>query len=486
MARGYKAPSGRRIRPGDVGLLPETVLSEIMLIEGIDDSGVNPITLETYQGAYLSSARRFRCIEKSRQMGFSWIFAGEGVARATLRENYTGVFISYNHDDAKEKIRYARQIAENVPAEFRKRIVEDSKTHLAFEGKHGVSRLVSLPCRAPRGKGGDIWLDEFAHYIDDTKIYAGSTALIARVPDAQLTICSTPAGRRGTFWAIACQETDQRYPSYSRQRVPWWLSRHYCKDPAAALADGVAQMPTEERVRKWGLPAIVEQFDTLLVEDFMQEFECAYIDEAHSFYPWSLINPCAKDITLHDDFDGWEVKGRLTAGYDVGRKRDVSALVIVEEIDGHSFVRYVNAWGRKPFEEQESLLVALMESLPIQRFRIDQNGIGMHLAEIMVNRFGVERVDAATFNAQNKELWATDLKILMDKRNITLPRQRDLLVQMHSIRKTTSAHGNHTFDSEKNARHHGDLYWALALAAHRERRVVKPMPKVRVNVRVIG
>ena len=56
-----------------------------------------------------------------------------------------------------------------------------------------------MPSKPPRGKRGDAYLDELAHYVNDREVYTGSTALILR-SHGQLTGCSTPLGRRGIFW----------------------------------------------------------------------------------------------------------------------------------------------------------------------------------------------------------------------------------------------------------------------------------------------
>jgi len=486
--KSLRTKDGRLVRPTSQGRTAEVALSEIIVVEGLCDMNGAAIELEGYQAAFMAAPARFRCVEKARQLGFSWIFAAEALARAHLRPNHTSIFVSYNLEDAKEKIRYAKMLYESMPDGFRKKLVEDAKTGLAFKDPDSgaVSRIISFPSKAPRGKGGDLYLDEFAHYMSDEDVYAGSTALIARHPQAQLTVCSTPAGRRGTFWAIAKQETEKRYPGFFRQRVPWWLSRHYCTDMFAARKDGIDHMTTDERLEKWGLPAIQEQRASLLLEDFQQEFEVAYIDEAHSFYPWGLINSCAKDVALQDDSAGWEVSGRLTAGYDVGRKRDVSAMTILEEIDGHYYPRYLNTWARMPFEEQFLVCCEALDSLPIQVFHIDPSGIGMQLAESLVEKYGPVRIQPVNFTQQSKELLATDLKILMEKGDITFPKHRDLLTQTHSIRRISGRGGKPQFDSEQNARHHGDLFWSYALAAKRDREGVEVAPRITFTARVIG
>jgi len=71
-----------------------------------------PIELEPYQIAFLNNRSRFRWITKSRQIGYSFIAALEALARCHLRDGHTSVFVSFNQDDAKEKVLIARQVFE--------------------------------------------------------------------------------------------------------------------------------------------------------------------------------------------------------------------------------------------------------------------------------------------------------------------------------------------------------------------------------------
>jgi phage FluMu gp28-like protein len=75
-----------------------------------------PLQLEPYQIEFLQNRSRFRWVTKSRQVGFSFVFALEALARCHLRDKHTGVFVSYNLDDAKEKIRVNVGRKEKGPA----------------------------------------------------------------------------------------------------------------------------------------------------------------------------------------------------------------------------------------------------------------------------------------------------------------------------------------------------------------------------------
>ena len=364
-----------------------------------------PVELEPYQVAFLRNRSRFRWITKSRQVGFSFVFALEALARCHLREKHTAVFVSYNLEDAKEKILTARQVHEELPLAYQKRLVVDSKTELAFEsnGMHKrQSRILSNPSKAPRGKRGDVYLDELAHYVTDREVYRGSTALILR-GNGQLTGCSTPLGRRGIFWEIATEEI-RKYPHHRRQEVPWWLSRFFCVDPKRAALEAPS-MTTEERVATFGKPAIVEQFDSLALEDFQQELECSFVDESYSYYPYDLILPNTTDeLLLADDFtDIPEPEGRIVAGFDVGRTRDRSELAVFEETSGRFTCRLLRTYAEAPFAEQEADLRRLLEVLPVARLSIDRSGIGMNLAENLARDF--PQVAAENFTNEAKERW---------------------------------------------------------------------------------
>ncbi|MER2562945.1 MAG: terminase family protein [Myxococcaceae bacterium] len=454
-------------------------------ISGLGSFDDEPVALEQYQFAFLKNRSRFRWVTKSRQVGFSFLFALEALARCHLREKHTAVFVSYNLDDAKEKILVARQVHEELPLAYQKRLVVDSKTELAFESNGStkrLSRILSHPSKAPRGKKGDVYLDELAHYVNDREVYRGSTALILR-SNGQLTGCSTPLGRRGIFWEIANEEL-RKYPHHTRQYVPWWLCRFFCADTKRAAVEA-PNMPTEERVSVFGRPTLIEQLDSLPLDDFQQEFEGRFVDETYSFFSYELILPCTTDdLVMVDDPTSMRApEGRLVAGFDVGRTRDRSELAVFEEIEGRFTCRMLKSFEGSPFAEQEAELRRLLGTLPVARLSIDRSGIGMNLAENLARDF--PQVVGETFTNDTKERWATDFKILLQRRDVTMPRDRDLVAQIHAIKRRVLPSGKVSFDAERNARGHADKFWAVALACQRERPENKSS-RGAIGVRILG
>lgn len=454
--------------------LREWLATEAGFIEGFCTFEEEPIFLEPFQRAFLRNKSRYRCVAKARQIGFSWLFAGEAIARSHFEDGHTSIFVSYNLDDSKEKIRYCDQFYESLPLAYKKRRITDSKFELAFESNKGtpgtknrVSRIISHPSRAPRGKKGDIYLDELAHYLNDRTVYSGSTALILRAEGAQLTVCSTPLGQRGIFWEIDKQRGGQKYGAYARQRVPWWLSRFFCKDVKRAALEA-PQMPTPERVHKFGKQGIIDQFNALELGIFQQEFELSYLDDTDAFYPYELILACTDpDLMVYNEFsDIPRLKGRLIGGFDVGRTKDSSELVLFEEIGERKILRLIKEYNQVPFREQEGDLKRLLEILPVARLSIDNTGIGMQLAENLSQDF--PQVERVTFTLASKERLANDFKIQLQSRILVLPMDRKLIGQIHGVRRVVSRANRIKFVAPRDATGHADRYWAATLAAQRE------------------
>ena len=67
---------------------------------------------------------------------------------------------------------------------------------------------------------------------------------------------------------------------------------------------------------------------------------------------------------------------------------------------------------------------------------------------------------------QIKETLAVDLHIVFENEEVSIPRDRELISQVHSIKKTATDAGYSRYDTEKNEKHHADRFWALALAVH--------------------
>lgn len=439
-------------------------------LQGLTDVDERPTRLTGYQLDHLRDASKFRAREKARGVGFSFVCAAEALAKAHLRRDYTAIFVSMNLEEAVEKIRYANLLYHSLPLKWQKKKVVDNKTSIEFEDPSGRyrSRLISHPCKDPRGKHkADVFLDEFAHYGHKQRaIYVAAVPIVSR-GNGQLTIGSTPLMVGDLFHEIMKQER-RKYPMFTRQSVPWWACPEFCTDVARANIEAPS-METAERVHAFGQPTLVDIFHTMERDDFRQEYELSFNDESQTFFPYDLIFACCQDeLDTYDTIDSLlkKTEGDLFAGFDVGRTRNTSELIVLEKTAKRVTYRMGKSFDRSRFQAQEAFLRELLKaSARIRRLCIDRHGIGMNLAENMRTEYR-SRVEGVPLVGQVKESLAVNLKIAFESEAVTIPRSRNLTAQIHSIKKTPTEAGYARFDTEKNERHHADKFWALALAVH--------------------
>ncbi|NPV30645.1 MAG: hypothetical protein HPY58_13560 [Firmicutes bacterium] len=458
----------REPSPEEIKRWLATVSGFIQAATRVDDK---PTKLYDYQIEFNECNARFRAVLKSRQTGFSFDFAAESLAKAHLKAEHTAIFVSYNLEDAKEKIRYARMLYDTMPLAWQKKLVTDNKTELEFKDSKGRrSRLISNPCREPRGKGkADVYLDELAFYRNARGIYVAAVPIITR-GGGVLTIASTPLGKTGIFYEIIEGEAE-KYPHFVRFRVPWWYCPDFCIDVSRARWEAEA-MSTDERVREFGTEILKLIRESMDQESFQQEYECLFIDEATAYIPWDLILAAAKDedelehYTDVESFLSYQAKGPLWAGYDVGRKRNASELIVLEQVGDRFYQRLMVTLDKTPFPEQRETLCRLLNGrADVRRLCIDATGMGIQLAEEMTAKYP-SRVEGVTLMNQVKGELAPLTKIAFEERNIWIPYNRDLMQQIHSVKKFVTAAGNIRFDAEHDEKHHADKFWALALALH--------------------
>lgn len=483
-------------------------------LEGLTSTHDKPTKLYDYQVTHLENESKFRSINKSRQIGYSYgCIAGEAVAKSHLADINTSIFISYNRDEAAEKIIAARQLYESIPLEYKKKIITDNKHSLVFKNQKGqITRILSTAQRPPRGKGHntDVYLDEFAFYQWAEKIFTASAPVISRGTGV-LTVGSTPLGARGKFYEI--MQNIREFPEFSRQYIPWWHCPDLCNDIKTAFKIA-PKMTTRERVERFGLEILRILLNSMPLEDFQQEYELAFVDEQVSYFPYELTNSCVYNIdTDNENFDeiddikgskviidkfdktkielkypkikffqcktieelAWkinngEIRPNLTAGYDVGRKQDKSELYILEEIEIREdlilqVVRFSFQLDREKFDFQKNYLRNVLNNIPLKKLVIDAMGIGMNLAEDLHTEFP-DIVEELTMEAVWKDRAAQSMKIRFENQIIAIPDDDKLKRQIGSIKKKVSISGNVSYDAEKDKHHHGDKFWALALASY--------------------
>ena len=461
------------------------------LIDNLDlekATGVEGARWENFQIDHLCDDSPFRIEVKSRQIAWSWLSAAEAVAYAILGADDT-VFVSINQDEASEKVVYSRRIYESLKLSGLPKIKRDSLTDLEFDNG---ARLTSLTGRAPRGRArSHVRLDEFCFVQNDRQIYAATLPIIAK-GRRTLRMASSPFGTQGLFYEIY-SEVLRAYPGYTRKRTPWWEIYAFCTNVREARIEAPF-MPTEERVRIYGNERIQMLYNNMLLEDFGQEFECDFVGSGDAWITFEEIKRAqdhdlvyrrakctGKNIAnaltaidrLADEIRLGRVEPILAGGIDVGRKKDTTEIFFVGMgSNAMTPLRLMISLSNMEFEFQQEIILYAMRSLPIVRILIDQTGLGRNLAENIVKVWQYKTA-GVNFTQAGKQMWATDLKRVIQGLALRIPPLRDLAYQLHSIKRVVRG-TMLTFDVEQDSkeRGHGDMFWALALAVAAARQFV--------------
>jgi phage FluMu gp28-like protein len=441
-------------------------------------TGVEDAKWERFQVAHLNDDSTFRLENKSRQIAWSWLIAAEATAEAIL-DAQSSIFVSISLDEAKEKIRYARLVFDNLEGVHLPKIVSDNQLLLEFDNG---ARLISHSSKAPRGKARfNVYLDEFAHVQRDRQIYTGTLPIISK--GGRLRIGSSPMGASGVFWEIDTQSM-RAYPGYTRRRTPWWEVEAFCLNVSEAR-NLAPPMLTSERVEMFGNDRIQAIYANMPLEDFQQEYEAEYVDEVTAWITWDEIKANHDDDLLCAIGEGrgndlsrinqaianlkqWlaekKVETVFSGGMDIGRTRNTSELYLVGESTTKTYpLRLALTMDNTEFNDQESVIMSVMANLPVKKLLIDQTGIGRNLAENASKKFP-SKIEGVDFTNATKQLWAGNTKMVMQQKKAPIPINRELAYQIHSIKKNITPSKNVVFDTDRNEKHHADKFWALALA----------------------
>lgn len=466
-------------------MLTEALAFLIEFVDLKEATGDPEAMWETHQIHFFNNTNTLTADVKSRQIGWSFNAAAEAVAFAHLHPKQTNLFLSMTQTEANEKIRYATYILEGMDPSVRLKKIVDNKTEIEFSNG---SRIISHPCRPPRGKAqARVYVDEFAHYPQDDIIYTALVPIISR--GGVIRTGSSPLGATGKFWEI-CQRAGGKFKDYKRRYIPWWLTENLCTDIHTAGAEAPF-LRTYERVEQFGTDRLRLIFGNMVLQDFQQEYECSFIDDSVSWITWTEIKRNQEKAALevlmfdqvglsnidspdkvepyireiHEFIRHKQITPILYGGMDVGRDRNLSEIILISKEDnGKDFpYRLGISFDRCKFEIQQEVVRKLMQSLPIKKFHIDNNGLGKQLAENMATEFPGKCL-AVDFTHQSKADMAVTLKVRFQNQQASIPIDRNLAMQLHSVKRLVTPSKNIVFDVESTNKHHADLFWSLALA----------------------
>lgn len=390
-----------------------------------------------HQRRWLEDPSRLRVCCKARQIGMSTALATEALHAAVYGE--TTVIVSASQRQASELLRKAVQLLPLVTVAADGAVRVDKQSAEAIELSTG-GRVISLPASAATVQGftGHVVIDEAAWIPDVESLWLAIVPTISTHGGYRLSVVSTPGPRAGMFHRL-WHNGDQAW------------SRH-----CVSIYDA----------RAGGAPHDIDALRAAVADEatWRAAYECQFVDEAYALLPYELLLARVDEtLSYHLDAKRLFEPGDFYAGYDVGRKHDLSVLIVVQRIDQQ--LRWCGAveLRQAPFDEQFELLGSVMKMRGLRRLAIDQSGLGMQLAEQLVRKYG-RRVEPLTMTAPAKESLASRILAAFQRGDVDIPDHRPLIDDLHSMQRTITLSGNVRYAAPREEGSHADRWTALALA----------------------
>jgi phage FluMu gp28-like protein len=450
-----------------------------------------------YQQRWINDDSKIKLFVKSRRIGGTYVQSYEDVEDCLLKKVPDVWFSSADESAAKEYIRYCEMWAKFFDAGLRVlgEVVIDKESDvksLSIEFKNGarINALTSNP-KAFRSKGGKVILDEFAHHKDQPQMWKAAKPVITWGYPAR--ILSTHNGE-SMFYNFQ--------QDIEKKKLGWSL---HVVDIFTAVKEGLLD-------RIMGRPATEEERYDWLEEErrncfdeytWLEEYCCLPQIGKNVFLDYPLIASCEESGLLWPDspladtlelakaqepnhkesrwiienlvaFENWlrqiEIIGNLFIGYDIGRKKDLSCIWVIEKLPGIKVTRAVIVLEKTRFWVQEEILYALLRHRKVSRCCIDSTGLGMQLAERAQEKFGEGKVEAINFATGSiRTDMAFYTKKCFEERSLLIPfADRVIRDDLHSMKKIVTTAGNIRLQAEKDedVQGHADRFWGLSLALH--------------------
>ncbi len=411
-----------------------------------------------YQQRWLDDNSPVKIWQKSRRIGATYVQAYEDVRDCVAKKVPAVWFSSADESAAREYIAYCEQWTKlfHMAAKPLGNVVIDSEKDIKafvieFANGTKIHALSSNP-KGFRSKGGKVVLDEFAHHDNQDELWKAARPCVTW--GFPLRILSTHNGQQCRYYKFI-EQVQKGKLKWSMHTTPIQIAVN------EGLVDKILQKRATAREKEdWLNEQMSNCFDEYT---WIQEYCCIAIDEASAFLPYDLIATCeAKDILKSLD----EITGDLYVGMDIGRKKDLTVIWLLEVFEKSKYTRKVKILEKTPFHIQEEVLTGILKHKNLRRCCIDATGLGMQLAESAQRNFGKYRVEAINFTNKVKEELAYNLRTNFEDKSVFIPSEHDIREDLHSVRRLSTSSGNIRFDAESSEKGHADRFWALALALY--------------------
>ncbi|NJA04172.1 hypothetical protein HC024_00225 [Methylococcaceae bacterium WWC4] len=437
-----------------------------------------------FQERWIKDDSRLKMMEKSRQIGISWSTAYKADERTAMAGQRWDQWVS-SRDDIQARLfledcKLFAQILQIAAQDLGERVI-DEKTKLTayvleFASGRRIHSMSSNP-DAQAGKRGGRILDEFALHPDPRKLW--SIAYPGITWGGSMEIISTHRGSHNFFNQLIREVREHNNPkNISLHRVTlqdaldagflWKLQKALPKDHEVQAMDEAAY------------------FDFIKSgcadeESFLQEYMCEPADDDSAFLEYDLIASCEygeKEVWEVDLAESKRHGAQLFAGLDIGRKKDLTVLWVLEKLGDVLYTRAIIELRNMPKPDQEKVIWPILSLL--DRACFDNTGLGIGWTDDAQKAFGQYRIEGVTFTGATKEALAYPVRGAMEDKKLRIPYKPEIRADLRAVTKVTTSAGNIRFTAERSENGHADRFWALALAVHaaqtgRDGDVYKPM-----------
>ena len=435
-----------------------------------------------YQESWINDKSRLKMMEKSRQIGLSWSTAYPAVERTAVVGARHDQWVS-SRDDIQARLfledcKMWAKVFDLAATDLGEVVIDPEKKIsayvLSFASGRRIYSMSSNP-DAQAGKRGGRILDEFALHSDPRKLW--SIAYPGLTWGGSMEILTTHRGSQNFFNLLIREIKERNNPkkiSLHRVTLQNALEQGFLYKLQQALPEDAEQQAMDE----------TEYFDFVKSgcaddESFLQEYMCQPADDASAFLEYDLIAGCEypSSETWETDFvpaDGRKWKGgRLFAGMDIGRFKDLTVLWILELLGDVLYTRKIITLRNMSKPDQEKILWPWLAV--VDRCCIDYTGLGIGWGDDAQKQFGEYRVELVGFTPRVKEELAYPVRGSMEDKKLRIPYDQEVRADLRAVTKETTAAGNIRFTAERSENGHADRFWALGLAIHAAGNPVAPV-----------
>lgn len=290
-----------------------------------------------------------------------------------------------------------------------------------------------------RGRGADRVVVDEAAYVANNVISSVIGPFMATSEYGELVLISTPFGR-GNYFA--------EYFDRGRDGQPGFASFQFPTSDNPHVRPGYLE---SERRRMTSL-------------EYRVEYLAEFVEDQNAVFPTTLIESCLglADAPLGPD---GVMDGDYVLGYDPAKYSDRSGVAVLCTSTTPWRLVHIDDISGRDYLTQAATIAALSRRFNDARILLDATSHDQMLEHLLKHE--KVRAEGFRFTNESKNELINGLVLAMERQEVVLPHDPDLMTELKYYRYELTAAGNVKLGAD--SRHHDDLVTALALAVQRGR-----------------